>query len=267
MKNIDILTYASGYSYNVFERFCGSLNDTGFNGKIYIIIKPNDMEKINLLKQKYSNVYELIDNLEIKTAIHNHRFFVKKHYLDLGIFKSDLLLLCDFRDVLFQKNIENYDFDNNTDLYFFLEGINFTQDYNCNTPWLKRLETIFQESFYNEICYNKVICSGTTIGTLNGLSNYLNILCGILTKYKINEVLDQGIHNYMIYRNKILDVNIKLLSNEENLVNTVGCDVKILNENNLIINKNKDVSFVVHQYDRFTKELKEKISSKYNFVE
>ena len=148
MKNIDILTYASGYSYNVFERFVGSLNDTGFNGNIYIIVKQIDLEKINLLKKKYHNVYGLVDNIIITTAVHNHRFFVKKHYLETGIFKSNLLLLCDFRDVLFQKNIEEYNYDNNIDLYGFLEGININQDLNCNTPWIKRLEIILNESMY-----------------------------------------------------------------------------------------------------------------------
>ena len=38
MVKIDVITYCSGYDYKVFDRFIGSLNDTGFSGNIYIII-------------------------------------------------------------------------------------------------------------------------------------------------------------------------------------------------------------------------------------
>ena len=266
MISIDILTYASNYSYQVFERFCGSLNDTGFGGKIYIIIKPCDLDIINLLKSKYNNVIELIDDETHITAVHNHRFFVKKKYLDMGIFTSELLLLCDFRDVLFQKNIEEYNYDSNIELYGFLEGIKINQDMNCNTPWMKRIECILEEQFYDEIADKRVICSGTTIGTVNGIKKYLDSLCGIINNYNITEILDQGIHNYLIHLNKIENIKIKLLSNDDNLVNTVGCDVHIVNNDNKITNKNNEVSFIVHQYDRFSLDKLQQISSKYDFM-
>jgi len=267
MAKIDILTYASNYDYDVFERFVGSLNDTGFKGNIYIIVKSIDLSKIDLLQLKYNNVYGLLDDVEMKTAVHNHRFFVKKKYVDMLLFKSDYLLLCDFRDVLFQKNIENYEYDN-IDLYGFLEGIKINQDLNCNTPWIKRLEVIFNEEIYDKISNERVICSGTTIGTVNGIKRYLDTLCNIILNYKIEEVLDQGIHMYILYTNKLNGLNIKLLSNEDNLVNTVGCDVHKIDENYNIVNKNNDISYIVHQYDRFSIELKQKISEKfgYNFI-
>ena len=70
----------------------------------------------------------------------------------------------------------------------------------------------------------------------------------------------------MLYCN-ILNCNVKLLSNEDNLVNTVGNDTHKINKDNLIVNVNDELSWVVHQYDRFSTELKEKISVKYNFIE
>ena len=63
----------------------------------------------------------------------------------------------------------------------------------------------------------------------------------------------------------IKDVNIKLLSNSDNLVNTVGCSDKILDENFNIVNKNNEISYVVHQYDRFNIELRHKLNGKYGF--
>lgn len=269
MIKIDVLTYATHYDYDVYERFIGSLNDTGFSGKIYIIVHASDVSNIDLLKIKYNNIFLLLDDLEKNPLMHvnNHRFFVMQKYLDALEFESDYILSCDFRDVLFQKNIENYDYDNNTDLYGFLESIKMKQDVNCNTPWMKSLEVIFDESFYDTIANEYVICCGTTIGTIKAIRYYVDMMCNYILKYNIHPNLDQGIHNYMFYCNKLSAINVKLLSNEDNLVNTVGCAPKLLDENDNIVNSNNDISYIVHQYDRYPIELKQKISKKlgYNF--
>jgi hypothetical protein len=160
--------------------------------------------------------------------------------------------------------LNNY--DSNIDLYGFLEGATIMQDTNWNTLWLKRIECILEEQFYDEIANNRIICSGTTIGTVNGIKKYLDALCGIINKYNITEVLDQGIHNYLLHLNKIENIKIKLLSNDDNLINTVGCDVHAVNTDNKITNKNNEVSYVVHQYDRFSFDKLQQISSKYNFM-
>lgn len=269
MVKIDILTYATNYDYVVFERFIGSLNDTGFTGKIYIIIKDTDLKKFDLLKLKYNNIISLLDDLEINKQIHlnTRRFLVMKKYINFLSLSldSEYLLLCDFRDVLFQKNIENYNYDNNIELYGFLEGVKICHEINCNTPWLKKLECIFDEKFYDNISNEYVICCGTTIGKINSIKQYIYTMCDYISKYNIIDSLDQGIHNYLFYVNKFNGINIKLLSNEDNLVNTVGCDVKKIDENNNIVNKNNEISYIVHQYDRFPIELKKRISDKYGY--
>ena len=90
-------------------------------------------------------------------------------------------------------------------------------------------------------------------------------MCSIIADNNIKNNLDQGIHNYILYLKMIKDVNIKLLSNSDNLVNTVGCSDKILDENFNIVNKNNEISYVVHQYDRFNIELRHKLNGKYGF--
>jgi hypothetical protein len=270
MTRIDILTYATKYDYDIFERFVGSLNHTGFSGKIYIIMNECDLTHINILKTKYDNIICLLDDLEKSHSLHinNHRFFVKQKYLNLLSFTCDYLLLCDFRDVLFQKNIEKYTYDENIDLYVFLEGKRFNQELQFNTKWIKRLEIIFNETIYDKISNNNIICCGTTIGNITSIKKYVNMMCCYILNYNIKTNLDQGIHNYIIYMNKIPNINVKLLSNKDNLVNTVGCDIHKLDENNNIVNADNDISYIVHQYDRFSSELKQKISNKhgYNFI-
>jgi hypothetical protein len=216
---------------------------------------------------KYNNVFCLIDDVEKRPGMHvnNHRFFAKQKYLHALPFTSDYLLLCDFRDVLFQKNIETYPFDSSVDLYGFLEGIKINQDMKYNTFWLQSLEKLFNENFYDAISNNNVICCGTTIGNVSAIRKYVDRMCDTIIKHNINLNLDQGIHNYMFYLNKLDNITVKLLSNEDNLVNTVGCDVQAVNEQGHIVNKNNEVSYIVHQYDRFSLDLKQKINAAYGF--
>jgi hypothetical protein len=88
-------------------------------------------------------------------------------------------------------------------------------------------------------------------------------MCDVLLKTNVRQIIiDQGIHNYFLYLKK-LDVNIKLLSNEDNFVNTVGCGPKILDDDSNIVNIHNEVSYVVHQYDRFDEGMKHRISQKH----
>jgi hypothetical protein len=220
---------------------------------------------IKQLKNKYQNIYPIKDKLIKKTHINCHRFFCIKQLLNNINIESEYLLICDSRDVLFQKNIENYCFDENVDIYGFLEGITIEKEQVFNARWIKHIEYLLRENIYDKICKNNVICCGTTIGKKDKIIKYVNEMCDIIVKYNITLNLDQGLHNYFLYCNT-LNMNIKILSNEDNLVNTVGNDLHKVNYKNLIINKNDEISWIVHQYDRFSNELKKKISIKYDFT-
>lgn len=265
MNKIDVVTYCSGYDYAVFDRFIGSLNDTGFKGKIYIIINECDKYNIKLLKKKYSNIFHVKDSITRKSHINCHRFFCIKSLLQNFKINSEYLLLCDSRDVLFQKNIAEYPYDKNIDIYGFLEGKTIEQEHVFNAKWIKNIDILLNENIYEKIHKKNIICCGTTIGKIDPIKKYVNYMCDFLTKYNVTTNLDQGIHNYILHLN-VLDLSIKLLSNNENLVNTLCNDVHKINEEKLIVNKNNEVSWVVHQYDRFSNELKNEISIKYDFT-
>jgi hypothetical protein len=269
MNSIDILTYGTNYDYHVYERFVGSLMATGFTGNIHIIICKHDIEHIHKLQKTYNNILYFVDNSTSRsTHINNHRFFVVEQYLIQNSITSQYIFWCDMRDVLFQKNMNNYVLDSDVDLYGFEEGIKISQDKQCNSIWIKQLDIILNESMYDKISENKVICCGTTLSKLQPFKIYVNSMCTILKTFNIVHPLDQGIHNYMLYLKLKDTINIKLLTNKDNFVNTVGCDVKKLDENQNIVNIDNDISYIVHQYDRFSNDLKVKISNKlkYNFM-
>ena len=91
-------------------------------------------------------------------------------------------------------------------------------------------------------------------------------MCQIIKSYNIKINLDQAIHNYLLYMNK-LDVKVAILDNKCILVNTAGQGERRLNAANQIINKVDKVPYIVHQYDRFPVELRRRMSAKYNFAE
>jgi hypothetical protein len=261
---ISIVSYASGYTYDIYDRFIGTLNNSGFTGKIYILIKNNDIDNLIKIQEKYNNVITYLDTLEVNSHINCHRFFVIQEFLNKNYIENEYVFLCDFRDILFQKNIELYNHYDDSDLYVFLEGIKIIQDKNFNTPWLLELEKILDDAFYETICNNNIICCGTTLGKINAIKEYVNQMCKILLDYKISNNLDQGIHNYLIYLNK-LPLKIKILNNTDNLVNTVGFDIHRLNDDNFITNHNNSISFVVHQYNRFCLDYTQRLSDKFGF--
>lgn len=261
---IDILTYGTNYNYYVYERFIGSLRKTGFIGNVHIIIKECDIIHIHKLQQIYTNILYYVDKTKMITHVNNHRFFIIQDYIKNNNIKCEYVFFCDMRDVLFQKNLNEYILNDSIDLYGFTEGVRIHQN-TINIDWIKKLENIMNEDFYDKISDNFVICCGTTLAKLDAFKKYIDIMCKILTKFKIVENLDQGIHNYIIYLTHIKDIHIKLLSNQDNFVNTVGCDHKLLDENNNIVNKENSVSYIVHQYDRFSQDLRIKISNKLGF--
>ena len=105
MVKIDVFSYATNYDYHIYERFIGTLNDTGFSGNIYLIISQNDVNYLNLIKKKYKNVFYFIDETikNRNTHLNNHRFFITNNYLEQLSNINEYILFCDFRDVLFQK--------------------------------------------------------------------------------------------------------------------------------------------------------------------
>lgn len=265
MVKIDVLTYCTGYPYYVFERFAGSLMDTGFKGRLIIVCETNeDIEKINQLRKTYSNVYYYLNETPKIGHINNYRFYAFNDFLNKAGLDSDYILLSDARDVLFQKNIEDYEFDNKYDLFVFNEPFPIYKDLNCNVPWIKDVEQTIGEEFYDDIYDYPVICCGTTIGKVEALRKYIYTMCCFFADFNVIKPLDQGYHMYLIHTDR-LDMNVRRLCNDHGLVCTVGCIPPKLNDENKIINDNNEVAYIVHQYDRYPNAVKQKLSDKYYF--
>ena len=261
---LSVLTYCTGYQYEIYERFAGSLYDTGFTGTLYFVILPSDKQNVERLQTQYPNIKIIIDTLDRTTAFFTHRFKVFLNHIDE--IEGDYVFMTDSRDVLFQKNPE--DFLLTDDIYVFEEDV-IIKDESINTMWIKDLGWVINIDIFSSICDRPVLCCGTTFCSKQSLSHYLKVMNNVvnLIKLPLDYVMDQGIHNYIVYFNLLRPFNVKILTNKDNFVNTIAMSpYKLLNSDNKIVNCNNEVSYIVHQYDRCDSEFRTKISSKYNFT-
>ena len=275
MKNV-VMTCCINYTYEIFERFIGSLFDCTDNIDLIIFIGENDVEHILELKKKYNNIiYFIINNKNIHIV--NYRFYLYYHFLNTNREKYNYIFICDSRDVLFQKNIfEHYLLSTNYDLYIFEE-----ESFDITIDKCRFNSLYIQKSGLdiNNLVYNKpILCVGTILGNEKGILDYLEKFIYIL----FNEVTeknrsyygtDSGINYKIIYGNLLKNIKIYRCKNNEKLVYTMAFP-NYLNEidyNNLLNNKNQicyegETCFCVHQYDRLDDEIKKIISTKYNFL-
>jgi len=266
MTKIDIITFATGYPFFVYDRFVGSLLDTGFTGKVFIVVRPDDSEVMKVITQKYPNVVLFYDDIQQVSHTNNHRFFCLQKLLENAYFESDYLFMCDFRDVLFQRNIEDIALE--YDLYGFQEELKIKDEKVYNTPWMILLGQILAEDIISRVADFPIICCGTTLGKVGIIKKYVDLMCKIIKENDIKINLDQAIHNYILYMDKLgLGAKVAIMNNTGIIVNTAGQGERRLNAANQIINKVDEVPYIVHQYDRFSNDLRLRLSAKYNFAE
>lgn len=252
------MTLCTGYDYPIFQRFVGSLYDTGFSGSCYIFCQESDRPILDKLKKEYPNVVDIYCDLSrFDTHMQSSRFKFMAEYLDVDY---DYLFICDSRDVLFQKNIEEFPLKG--DLYAFEEE-QIIGNCRFNSTWIRDVERVLGRQV--PIRHKTVICSGTVIVSKQKALHFLDSFSSFLLNplCSRNCGVDQGVYNYFCHENP-LGLDITFSSNTDNLVNTVGYGHKeVLNHK--IVNAQQEVSYVVHQYDRMTSEQRRGISVKYNF--
>lgn len=115
MKKINlIITTAVNYDWEKIKFFIKSYSKYHINSDLIVIIGTKDFqlkEKLNRFKIKY---YE--------TKVHRYDIQEKRYHYALDILKNNSqynkVLLCDSRDVYFQKNIFSYNFEKNINFFF-----------------------------------------------------------------------------------------------------------------------------------------------------
>ncbi|MEO2176619.1 MAG: hypothetical protein ABGY96_21270 [bacterium] len=263
MLVLTALTCSHGYPKSTYHTFVGSLAATGFKGDIVIVVSENNYSDLNLseIKDQYAclNFYT-IQNLQEYRDINCYRYRYYYEILQSQANKYDYVVLSDSRDVLFQRDISEYPFDPETDM-FFAEEEKLIKDCVFNSGWILDL---FGQKTLEDLKSKVVLCSGTTVGKTHAIMNYLALMNKHVTNVE-DEFhqrfghlggVDQGIHNYIYYKNELPELAIKTMHNSENLFYTIGhvakddANRKFLNSESQFINKDGQLCYCIHQFDR-----------------
>lgn len=274
---------AYGYDFSKVRLFVDSLVDCSFKGDLVIIANENlvvpqeYLSKINIIilddkrfQRSFSKkvVNKLLSfkpsrpllNLFFRTAKKTseedflnsfinvysiqsgrkafyYRFLKQKKYANI--------LLADIRDVVFQRDpFEDY----HGTLSVFQEDLTIKEE-SFNRSWIK---LVFGLETLERIGDNKICCSGTIMGSHEGIMNYLECFLNIYMQYDIpiNIVgIDQGVFNYIINSDKLNGIDINengpriLTVSQQSLSDIKYQDGKLYFKGQL--------PAVVHQYDRF----------------
>ena len=191
---------------------------------------------------------------------------------------NSVLFLADARDLYFQRNFmeeaEKSLFNASNDkknktLVVFEEPAPIRKSL-ANKNWVRNS---YSPELLQELEDKMIICSGTTLGSQPSIETYTRAMVYEFDRQKCKKcgrTNDQGFHNYLVHKNKLLGANSQKISRvvvhsqgEGGIVNTVGLlprmnDGKSLEELGLVKpdtkeildNDHKTVSAVVHMYDR-----------------
>ena len=172
---ITILAYCSYPHYEIYERLAGSLYDTGFSGNLCIFAETENEENLKKLQKAYpkvkyvtgENSWALLraDHNRKNAAAHNvyrGRYELYKKYLEENEIKSKYVFISDSKDVLFQRNPEDYPIEEGYDLYVFAEGQKQIGQCNRNWRWVRTADILFETDTVPKLWKKQILCAGTT---------------------------------------------------------------------------------------------------------
>jgi hypothetical protein len=261
-----ILTYCSGYGREIYQRFVGTLFETGFGGKLVIFLQPKDLDTAEFLKAEYGERVSLIvtlPNLHGKYARYGlYLDFLKQ---DRDLRSDDPVFLCDSRDVIFQKDIFQYLPWPDADLIVFAENAKIGEC-KWNTLWMKR----FGDDAFAKNKDKRILCSGTLLGRKAAVIKYLEgMLTLISEKVGLENVGidgdftggDQGVFNYLMYSDRLSQLNIHRMQWTDPMVVTIHHTQVQIDDEGSVVDENGNIFWCVHQFDRLPKADREKLNN------
>lgn len=244
-KNL-VMGLTFGYNVDKIKPFVLSLRQY-YNDDVLFILSEPDEEMSDFLEEH--DIMSFVPDEPLrKETCQIMRYSNYKDCLNEYFNETEYVLITDVRDVIFQDD----PFKNPVlhELEFFAEPETFK---NCkhNTPWIN---AIYGSERVKEIANEYILCSGTTMGTRQGIIKYCEEMIAEIDKLEKNgrKVFageDQPIHNHVVY-NRVFD-NYGINQNGIGIISTMHHAKKLsFNRNGYLLNDNGEITPVVHQYDR-----------------
>jgi hypothetical protein len=274
-----VITAATGYTDADLQPFLKSLARACPEVKVFLIAYTRDLPRVKELQRKYpfiepvyvphkldrgGRVYRWVAqhfiNEEYSSSGSLWRFLgryslhimLERYFIALELLRAhpnafENVLLSDSRDVVFQQNPFTRIGQS------LVSGLEETTIGCCvmNSDWIRHL---YGSNVYNQMFNRRVVCAGITLGPAYQMEQYLVAMCAeiwkCLPKVALIAQYDQGIHNYLIYTDK---VRLELTDNRAGIIATLHYE----NPSNIqtdgaggVVTVQGKVPAIVHQYDR-----------------
>jgi hypothetical protein len=263
-----ILGVSVGYKMDVLRPFVLSLKDSGFRGETVFFVSDTDSETVDFLLnngivvEQYETYRFMMVAPHLIRWIRFHEHLAHIRNISRTSDQYGRILMVDTRDVYFQGN--PFPSDSGKDISYYLEDSRWTLgSQRENVDWFMQS---FGHETLTELADKPISCGGTTIGTFDGVSEYLAQMCALILKLPAETRcipgIDQPLHNFIVHKNLVPGAEI--VENQKHIA-TLGLlseDELTLDESGTLVNADGSVSSIVHQYDR-CERLSEFIINKY----
>lgn len=292
MKNL-VIGGASNYDWNDLKYWVKSIKKTGFDGDIALVITNVSNDTIKRLTDE--NVKLFIYGTKTETgfqstgggAPHVERFFYLWSYMTT-LSDYDNVVVTDTRDVIFQKNPNEWFETHAESLFCASEGLIYRDEPWGDQNYYEAFGPFFHEKMRNNLIYN--------VGTISGKFSSVKDLLVMIFQLSINrpaKVVDQAVFNFLMhlepYKNSVKfctnkdlyaiqlgtseyavkagsgDIGMKVLSSPTELLKyqlMYKDEQPVIDEDGYVKNQSGELFFIVHQYDRVP-ELKTKVINRY----
>ena len=209
-----VIAMAMGYQLQVHRRFVRSLRLGGYSGDIVVLCDEAQMAQSvrRFLKEQSVETVDVAPHMndpEFKRLGLTSAKFLRYHmYAQVAKrerYRHGLVLLCDYRDVTFQRDpFARTVLSNGENLRLFLEISPPTIGHETyTTEWI---ESCWGEEAVAKIHGDPIICSGVTMGTPQGVEEYchkmLESMAAVVNKSGCGGH-DQRHHNWLYYSGKL----------------------------------------------------------------
>lgn len=238
---------AYGYKIEDLKPFVLSLR-RHYNGEVLFITGQLDVQSQNFFNQHNIFTYELEHVYQNPREIQLDRYLMYRDILEENFTDVERILITDVRDVMFQA--DPFGHEVKSQLEFFHEPASYDRC-KCNGNWIA---TVFGHDRLEQIKDNLVICSGTTIGTRQGIVDYINIMIEEIEKVRARNIplfngIDQPIHANAIYNNRFKD--FMMYHNGRGPISTIHHQMILrIDRMGQLLNDDNTVVPIVHQWDR-----------------
>ena len=249
------------YDWETIKLFFVSLIKTDFqNCDFVMFVGAMDQDVIKKINLCGVITYPIPDELlNSQYEVNAYRWKLFEDFLLENKNKYNMVFHTDVRDSIFQKDIFQYFDYTKPFLGVFLEDGNLTEE--VNRKWIMEL---IDDNEYNKIKNERIICSGSLIGTTNEFLELAHAEWQTV-KSRNDFLCDQGILDYLIYCKKFLNDYIIKNDNYGPLM-TLGTTFKrlFLDKDDNIVNYKGEIAAVAHQYDKDRLMILEGIKKKFD---